>query len=59
MLQVREVMTRDVHVVSPETTLREVAELFSAKHISGAPVMAGHHIIGLARSEKAAAARDR
>ncbi len=47
MLQLRDVMTRDVLTVTPETTLREAADLFSRRHISGAPVLAGHLLVGV------------
>jgi CBS domain-containing protein len=46
--RVRDVMTRDPVTVSPEATLREVAETLSAKHISGVPVVApGRGLIGV------------
>jgi len=47
MLQIRDVMTHDVLTVTPETTLREAADLFARHHISGAPVLAGHSIVGV------------
>lgn len=47
MLQIRDVMTRHVRTVTPETTMREAAELFARHHISGAPVMAGHAVVGV------------
>lgn len=47
MLKVSEIMTRDVLTVQPETTLRDAAELFSAKHISGAPVCRGDKVVGV------------
>ena len=47
MLQLRDLMTRDVHSASPEMTLREAAEFFAQKHISCAPVMAGHSLVGV------------
>ena len=47
MLQIRDMMTRDVLTVTPETTLREAAELFARHHISGAPVLAGHSVVGV------------
>jgi CBS domain-containing protein len=48
MLQIRDVMTRHVFTVTPETTLREAADLFARHHISGAPVLAGHQVVGVA-----------
>src|SRR5690348_1217047 len=47
MLQLSEIMTRDVVTVTPETTLREAVDLFTAKHISGAPVVSGHDVVGV------------
>jgi CBS domain-containing protein len=47
MLEIRDVMTRDVLTVTPETTLREAADLFSRHHISGAPVLAGRSVVGV------------
>jgi len=47
MLKLSEIMTRDVVTVAPETTLREAIELFTAKHISGAPVVRGHELVGV------------
>ena len=47
MLKLSEIMTRDVITVAPETTLREAVELFTAKHISGAPVVRGHELVGV------------
>lgn len=47
MLQVRDVMTRDVITVSPEHTLREAMELLSRHHVSGAPVLSGHSVVGV------------
>jgi CBS domain-containing protein len=40
-MRVEEVMTRDVAVVSPATSLRAVARLLSERRISGAPVCDG------------------
>jgi hypothetical protein len=47
MLQIRDLMTRHVFTVTPETTLREAADLFARHHISGAPVLAGHNVVGV------------
>ena len=47
MLKLSEIMTRDVVTVTPETTLREAVELFTAKHISGAPVVSGREVVGV------------
>ena len=47
MLQIRDVMTRDVLTVTPEMTLREAAELFARRHVSGAPVVHGERVVGV------------
>ena len=47
MLKLSEIMTRDVITVTPETTLREAVDLFTAKHISGAPVVSGRQVVGV------------
>lgn len=47
MLQIRNAMTRDVLTVTPETTLREAAELFVSRHVSGAPVLDGQRVVGV------------
>ncbi len=47
MLQVRDVMTRDVITVSPEHTLREAMEMLSRNHVSGAPVVRGPEVVGV------------
>jgi len=47
MLRLADIMTREVVTTTPETTLREAAELFAANHISGAPVVSGTRVIGV------------
>jgi len=47
MLRLSEIMTRDVLTVAPETTLRDAAELFASKHVSGAPVCSGDEVVGV------------
>lgn len=47
MLQVRDVMTRNVITVSPEHTLREAMEILSRHHVTGAPVARGHEVLGV------------
>src|SRR5688572_16686310 len=47
MLRVRDIMTKDVRVVSPQTTLREAMELFAREHVSGAPVVSGSSVVGV------------
>lgn len=47
MPKLRDIMSEDVIVVSPEQTLRSVAELFASEHISGAPVVASGQLLGV------------
>ncbi|HEY7234145.1 MAG TPA: CBS domain-containing protein [Gemmatimonadaceae bacterium] len=47
MLKLSDIMTKDVVTVTPETTLRDAVELFTARHISGAPVVSGNGIVGV------------
>ena len=47
MLKVRDVMTRDVVTLSSDATLREAIEVLGARHVSGAPVLAGGRVLGV------------
>lgn len=47
MPRVGEVMTRDVITVSPGLPLRDLVELLAARHIGGAPVVAGGKVVGV------------
>lgn len=47
MTRISDVMTQHVITVTPDTTLREAADLFARHHISGAPVLAGHEVVGV------------
>lgn len=46
---VRDVMTPvgALATVEPESTLREVAEVLAARHVAGAPVLAGGRVVGV------------
>ena len=44
---IRDVMTRNVLTVAPETTLRDAVELLAFNHLSGAPVMDGQRLVGV------------
>ena len=46
MLTVEQVMTSDVLVLSPETTLRDAVEALATRHVSGAPVISGGRVVG-------------
>ena len=39
MLKVKDLMSRDLLTVEPNTTIREAAELLATEHVSGAPVV--------------------
>jgi CBS domain-containing protein len=47
MLRLRDIMTREVFTVSPELPLSELVELFTERHISGAPVASGRTVAGV------------
>jgi CBS domain-containing protein len=47
MLKLRDVMSTDVVILPPEATLRAAMDLLTARHISGAPVVAGHDVVGV------------
>jgi CBS domain-containing protein len=47
MLQIRDVMTRTVIVISPEHSLREAMELLASHHVSGAPVVSNGTVLGV------------
>jgi CBS-domain-containing membrane protein len=46
-LYVRDIMTRNVVTLAPETTLREAMEILSTAHLSGAPVVSGGKVKGV------------
>mgnify|MGYP001584691211 CR=1 FL=1 len=47
MLHISRIMTTDVVTVSPDLALRDAMDLFIARHISGAPVVAAQRVIGV------------
>lgn len=47
MVTIHDIMTVDVLTVSPQATLRQVAELLADEHISGVPVLAGERVVGV------------
>jgi CBS domain-containing protein len=47
MIRVRDIMTSELVVVSPELSLRALVELLAQKHIGGVPVLAGSRVVGL------------
>ena len=44
---VRDLMSTDVVTVAPDLSLRSAAELFAARHLGGAQVMAGSRMVGV------------
>jgi len=47
MLRLRDIMTTDLVTVPPDCTLRDAIDLFSKRHVSGAPVVAGGKVVGV------------
>lgn len=47
MLRLRDIMTTELVTVSPELSLRDAMELFVTHHVSGAPVVAQHRVLGV------------
>lgn len=47
MVTLHDIMSVDVRTIGPEATLREAAELLSAEHITGLPVVAADRVVGV------------
>lgn len=47
MLKVKDLMTRDVLTVAPNTSVREAAELLSSEHVGGTPVVRLGKLLGM------------
>lgn len=47
MIRLRDIMSSDVVAFSPETSLLDAIETLAERHISGAPVLSGNHIVGV------------
>lgn len=47
MLRLRDIMTTDVTVFSPDTTIQDAMSILASRHISGAPVIAGQKVVGV------------
>ncbi len=47
MTRLRDIMTADVHAVSSDATLQELAEFFTEENVSGAPVLDGEKLVGV------------
>jgi CBS domain-containing protein len=46
VLTVRDIMSTGVLTLSPDLTVRDAIELLAARHITGAPVVAGGQVVG-------------
>jgi CBS domain-containing protein len=47
MLRLRDIMTTDLLTLSPEVSIRDAMESLAARHVSGAPVVAGTKVVGV------------
>jgi predicted transcriptional regulator len=47
VLRLRDIMTTDIVSFAPDMTLREATVMLTARHITGAPVIAGSKVVGL------------
>lgn len=47
MLKVKDLMTRELLTVAPNTTIREAAEILATEHVSGAPVVHAGRPLGM------------
>jgi len=47
MVTIRRIMTSSVKTVTPETSLKELAELLSEQEVSGVPVVAAGRVVGV------------
>ena len=47
MLRLRDIMTTELVTVAPELSLRDAMELLVTSHVSGAPVVAQHRVVGV------------
>jgi CBS domain-containing protein len=47
MLTVKEIMTTELITFTPDATIREAMETLTTNHLSGAPVVAGRHVVGV------------
>jgi CBS domain-containing protein len=47
MITVRDIMTPDVLVLDPDTSIREAAEIFSTERLGGAPVVGHGRLLGM------------
>jgi CBS domain-containing protein len=50
-VKVRDAMTREVITVSPDTSVKEIAEILLKKKIGGVPVVDGDRLVGIVTEE--------
>ncbi len=50
-MKAADIMSRDVITVTPSTTVREIADILKAQHISGLPVTEGEDVVGIVSEE--------
>lgn len=50
MLKVKDLMTRDVLTVAPNTSIREASEMLATEHVSGMPVVRLGKLLGIVSS---------
>ncbi|MDD4558833.1 MAG: CBS domain-containing protein [bacterium] len=50
-MKAADIMSRDVITITPSTTVREIADILRARHISGLPVTEGEHVVGIVSEE--------
>lgn len=50
MLKVKDLMTRDVLTVAPNTSIREASEMLATEHVSGMPVVRLGKLLGIISS---------
>ncbi len=43
----REIMTRTVFILSPDTSVRRAARIFRERRVGAMPVLAGRHLVGI------------
>jgi CBS domain-containing protein len=47
MLKIKEVMSKDVMTLSPDTLVRDAAAMLAKRNVSGAPVLDGGNVVGV------------
>lgn len=47
MLRLRDIMSRDLVTLSPDLSLRDAMDVLTTQHITGAPVLSNHKVVGV------------